>query len=140
MNEPKTWSLAELETDVAQARELFRQARLDEPLGLYSQFFDAFVPVFAELIDRLPELLRASLDPSEVADLVATGDARTAFRYLPGATDLGGRPQDTGRDDPRAERGGVFNPSNLETAQAEGLSIVWSHRLDDLSEFVEAAK
>ena len=40
---------------------------------------------------------------------------------------------------PCAVIGGVFNPSNLETAQAEGLTIVWSHRLDDLSELVEAA-
>ena len=32
---------------------------------------------------------------------------------------------------------GVFNPANLETAQSEGLAIVWSHRLADLTEFIE---
>lgn len=31
---------------------------------------------------------------------------------------------------------GVFNPTNLESAQAEGLAIVWSHRLQDLADFV----
>ena len=27
--------------------------------------------------------------------------------------------------------GPVFNPSNLDSAQAEGLTIIWSHRLQD---------
>ena len=31
---------------------------------------------------------------------------------------------------------GVFNPSNLETAQAEGLTIIWSHRLEDFADLV----
>ncbi len=82
MTEPRLWTPTELEADAAQARELFRQARLDEPFGLYSEFFDAFVPVFAGLIDRLPDLVSAALEPREFADLVATADARTAFRYL----------------------------------------------------------
>ena len=41
---------------------------------------------------------------------------------------------------PCAVIGGVFNPANLETAQSEGLALIWSHRLDDLVEFVEATK
>ena len=35
---------------------------------------------------------------------------------------------------------GVFNPVNLETAQGEGLAIVWSHRLADLTEFIEETR
>ena len=35
---------------------------------------------------------------------------------------------------------GVFNPANLETAQGEGLAIVWSHRLADLTEFIEETR
>lgn len=31
---------------------------------------------------------------------------------------------------------GVFNPANLETAQSDGLYMVWGHRLDDLADFV----
>lgn len=41
---------------------------------------------------------------------------------------------------PCAVVSGVFNPANLETAQAEGLALVWSHRLDDLVEFIEATR
>lgn len=41
---------------------------------------------------------------------------------------------------PCAVVGGVFNPANLETAQAEGLALIWSHRLDDLTEFIEASR
>ncbi len=35
---------------------------------------------------------------------------------------------------------GVFNPANLEAAQGEGLMIVWSHRLSDLTEFIEETR
>ena len=35
---------------------------------------------------------------------------------------------------------GVFNPANLEVAQGEGLMIVWSHRLSDLTEFIEETR
>lgn len=35
---------------------------------------------------------------------------------------------------------GVFNPANLETAQAEGLTLFWSHRLQDLADFIEATR
>ena len=37
---------------------------------------------------------------------------------------------------PMAVISGVFNPANLETAQSDGLYIVWGHRLDDLADFV----
>ena len=39
---------------------------------------------------------------------------------------------------PGAVISGVFNPANLETAQEEGLVLYWSHRLTDLTEFIEA--
>ncbi|WP_022698159.1 hypothetical protein [Euryhalocaulis caribicus] len=35
---------------------------------------------------------------------------------------------------------GVFNSANLETAQAGGLTLFWSHRLQDLVEFIGATK
>lgn len=41
---------------------------------------------------------------------------------------------------PAAVIGGVFNPANLETAQAEGLAIFWSHRLSDLTAFIESIR
>ena len=41
---------------------------------------------------------------------------------------------------PGAVISGVFNPANLETAQAEGLAIIWSHRLSDLTDFIESTR
>ena len=41
---------------------------------------------------------------------------------------------------PGAVISGVFNPANLETAQAEGLAIFWGHRLSDLTDFIEATR
>ena len=37
---------------------------------------------------------------------------------------------------PVAVVSGVFSPANLETAQSEGLTIIWSHRLRDLADFI----
>ena len=82
MNEPKSWSLEELTSDSETSRELFRKQRLDEPLALYSEFFNDFVPVFGRIIDRLPRLAGDSIDPEAMPDLVQEGDSLTAFRYL----------------------------------------------------------
>ena len=41
---------------------------------------------------------------------------------------------------PTAVISGVFNPANLETAQAEGLAVIWNHRLEDLAEFIKASR
>ena len=38
---------------------------------------------------------------------------------------------------PVAVIGGVFDPNNLETAQEEGLVLVWSHRLSDLARLTD---
>ena len=82
MSGPKSWTPAELTIDAGTSRALFRQQRLDEPLALYSKFFDEFVPVFGRLIDRLPKLARNGLDPETMPDLIREGNALTAFRYL----------------------------------------------------------
>jgi hypothetical protein len=41
---------------------------------------------------------------------------------------------------PSAVLSGVFNPSNLESAQCAGLNLFWSHRLSDLAEFIDTTK
>lgn len=190
MNEPRSWTLHELTRDAETARGLFRRARLDEPLALYSQFFSTFVPILGTIIDRLPTLASATADPGELAELVATADAKTAFRYLaappvseddlktlaettlPPTTLRGDAEQarrvreivlhvidphrfpwvHEGRRPTGHERtqaivasavldviSGVFKPDNLQTAQAENLTIFWSHRLSDLASFVASA-
>lgn len=35
---------------------------------------------------------------------------------------------------------GVFNPSNLDEAQSQGLFLFWNHRLQDLVEFIDSTK
>lgn len=74
--------MAELTSDTETAKTLFRQQRLDEPLELYSQFFETFAPIFSNIIDRLPALSEDPVDPDTMAELVRDGDVRTAFRYL----------------------------------------------------------
>ena len=72
--------MAELTRDAEEAKALFRQQRLDEPRGLYSQFFNAFSPVFDDIIDQLRG--DDPLDPAKIVELVGDKDIRTAFRYL----------------------------------------------------------
>jgi hypothetical protein len=79
MQQPRQWTLDELGADATAAAAAFRCQRLDEPLGLYTGFFDAFCPVFRSLVAQLPTLRR---DESALPDLMTTDDARTAFRYL----------------------------------------------------------
>ena len=82
MKEPKSWTQAELAADAAQAREIFRRRRMEEPLELYTRFFETFVPVFSEIIDRLPLLSDDAFKSGSAAELVRDPDFRTAFRYL----------------------------------------------------------
>ena len=82
MNEPGNWTPAELAHDATEARETFRRQRLDEPLELYSRFFEAFAPLFGETSDRLPSLAGDPFDPEGIAEIMGDRDARTAFRYL----------------------------------------------------------
>lgn len=74
MVEPKQWTLAELTRDAEAAKTLFRRRRLDEPLQLYSAFFDTFKRVFGELIDQLPALGNDPVDANAIADVVHDPD------------------------------------------------------------------
>ena len=82
MSEPKHWTQSELTRDAEASRDVFRKQRLDEPLALYSRFFNEFVPIFGRIIDRLPMLAEDSIDPETMSDLVREDDTLTAFRYL----------------------------------------------------------
>ena len=61
---------------------MFRAERLQEPLDLYSRFFETFAPIVADLVDRLPVLASEPIDVDAVADLVRDENQLTAFRYL----------------------------------------------------------
>ena len=82
MAQPRTWPPAELAEDAGAARGRFRRTRLNEPLEQYTRFFDAFTPIFTDLIDRLPSLADEENIRDVMADPVDDEDVRTGFRYL----------------------------------------------------------
>ena len=83
MTSPRNWTPAEVVADTALAIAVFRAERLDEPSDLYSSFFDAFAPIFHEMIDTLPAIQAEPFDPTKIAALAAAkGTALEAFRYL----------------------------------------------------------
>lgn len=61
---------------------MFRHERLDEPVELYLQHFDAFDDIFDGLIDQFPELRADNFDVAAFAALVAADDTRRALCYL----------------------------------------------------------
>lgn len=79
---PPKWTAEQLTADATTARENFRHERLDEPLELYSQHFTAFSALFADLVDRIPELQSPQLNAEVIADLMGDNDRRRAFCYL----------------------------------------------------------
>jgi hypothetical protein len=84
MADPRRWSFSELRNLTIEATEQFRIQRRTEPVT-YPDFFQAFVPVFIDLIDNaLPRLTEtdADVDREMLASIVSDESARTAFRYL----------------------------------------------------------
>lgn len=79
MKEPRRWAREELAIDSGISKESFRKQRLDEPLALYSEFFNAFVPIFGWIIGQLPRLMKDSADPEAMPDPVREADDLTAF-------------------------------------------------------------
>lgn len=80
MSEPRKWTLPELIRDAEEAKALFRQQRLSESRGIYSQFFETFSPIFDGMIDQMAGDI--PLDPAQIVQYVGDEDVRTAFRYL----------------------------------------------------------
>jgi len=79
MADPKRWSAVQLTKQTDEAVRLFRAGRVGEP-QIYSKFFEAFAPIFRDLIDNsLPKLLKDASDGRLVASIVSDEDARTAF-------------------------------------------------------------
>ena len=82
MVEPIQWTAQQLGEDAARGREEFRVKRLEEPLELYTEFFEAFVPIFDQLIDQIEQLAERELDPEVLATVMGDDDTKMAFRYL----------------------------------------------------------
>ena len=82
MLEPIQWTSEQLGDDSARARDRFRAKRLEEPLELYTEFFDEFVPIFDRLIDQIEQLAEHEPDPDILIEVVSNDSTKMAFRYL----------------------------------------------------------
>jgi len=85
MADPPRWSESELAKVASEATEQFRSDRKNEPSKVYADFFEAFVPVFKDLIEQaLPSLSDSvrEVDRDLLARIIGDPKSRTAFRYL----------------------------------------------------------
>ncbi len=79
----RTWSAAEIQADVDEARSEFRTRRLGEPLHRYLGAFDAAEPAVAKLVSQVELVLAGGeLGQAALRDLWGSDAGRTAFRYL----------------------------------------------------------
>ena len=82
MPDPILWTTDQLVEEARHARDVFRAERLEEPLELYTEFFDAFLPIFELLIDQIGQLARDEASTELLAEAMSDDNTKTAFRYL----------------------------------------------------------
>src|SRR5690349_12658042 len=85
MPDPRRWSAAQLSRSALAATDHFRAERRNEPAKVYADFFEAFVPIFRNIIeDALPSLSDnvREVDRELLARIVDDPNSRIAFRYL----------------------------------------------------------
>jgi hypothetical protein len=75
------WSPGQLAKDAATAKANFRTARLSEP-AIYQTYCTEYDPFFRELIPRLADIHKGTVDRDWLIEFVANGKALDAFRYL----------------------------------------------------------
>lgn len=78
----RKWSPQEVLRDAKQAKELFRQRRLEEPKERYLEAFQSLELANKKVVELLPSLLADPVDPRLVSSLVQDEDLLTALRYL----------------------------------------------------------
>ncbi|CAB3695880.1 hypothetical protein LMG26690_02360 [Achromobacter animicus] len=81
MTQPPVWTSEQLELKRAQAIEIFRRRRMEEPLEQYVAHFDEYQGVVEELLESTVDL--TDLDGSLV-DVLTTPRLLESFRYLAG--------------------------------------------------------
>ena len=81
MTSPPVWSSEELESARREAIEIFRKARLEEPLEAYLEAFDEYQGIVEDLLESTVDLTQ--LDENAL-DVLTNENLLEAFRYLPG--------------------------------------------------------
>lgn len=98
------WTREQLDAERTNAREIFRQERMLEPLEQYLETFDRYQGVVEDLLETTIDL--SKLDDSAV-DVLADPNLLDAFRYLAGPP--------ISADDLRVLAEAVLTPSRLRT-------------------------
>lgn len=78
----RKWSPKEVLRDAKEAKELFRQRRLEEPKERYLEAFTPLEHANKKVVELLPCLLADPVDPQLVGSLVRDEHLLTALRYL----------------------------------------------------------
>lgn len=81
MNEPPRWTTDQLKQQLTAATELFRKARMEEPLEEYLEAFDKYQGFLEDLLETTVDLTQLE---GQVTDVVTNPDLLEAFRYLAG--------------------------------------------------------
>ncbi|MBS1712983.1 MAG: XamI family restriction endonuclease [Armatimonadetes bacterium] len=78
---PPRWTKETLENERQQAIEVFKKQRMEEPLEAYLHYFDKFVTIFEEVLERTVDLKELE---SQASELMTDEDTLIALRYLTG--------------------------------------------------------
>jgi hypothetical protein len=81
MNSPRVWSSEELQKECREATEIFRKARLEEPLEAYLEAFDEYQGIVEDLLESTVDLTQLG---DNALDVLTNDNLIEAFRYLPG--------------------------------------------------------
>jgi XamI restriction endonuclease len=81
MISPPRWTAQEFERDRALAIEVFRRARLEEPVEAYHDLFDHYLGVFEDLLETTVDLTDLQ---NNALNILTNPQTMEAFRYLAG--------------------------------------------------------
>jgi len=81
MTDPPRWTTDQLTQQATAATELFRKARMEEPLEEYLEAFDKYQGFLEDLLETTVDLTQLE---GQVTEVVTNPDLLEAFRYLAG--------------------------------------------------------
>lgn len=76
---PPRWPEADLAVEVTKARDIFRKERIDEPVEIFSDFFDTYRNAVEDILEESVDLKELA---SVVEEYIVDADKRYALRYL----------------------------------------------------------